>query len=92
MPVLGFESHGFQNQFSSSKGMNMTSKLKKRQNVPFSKRNLYFKSFVLLHLLNNLFKIHGFPNPPSPKFHGFRGTHGTHSNTDTELKSCNDND
>ena len=38
--------------------------------LPILERNLNFKCLVLLHLLNNMFKIHGFRNP-SPKFHGF---------------------
>ena len=46
-------------------------------------RNICFKRLVLLHLLNNLFKIHGFLNP-SQNFHGFRGAHGTHANAATE--------
>ena len=50
--------------------------------LPILERILNFKCLVLLHLLNNMFKIHGFRNT-SPKFHGFRGTHGTHANAAT---------
>ena len=50
--------------------------------LPISERYLNFKCLVLLHLLNNMFRIHGFRNP-SPKFHGFYGTHVTHANTAT---------
>ena len=45
-------------------------------NSKYLETNAKFSSFYnfLLHLLNNLFKIHGFWNP-NLKFHGFRGTH-----------------
>ena len=50
--------------------------------LPIFTRNLCFKCIILLHLLNNRCKIHGFWNP-ALKFHGFRGTSGTHANKAT---------
>ena len=48
-------------------------------------KKIILQKSCLLHLLNNLLKIHGFWNP-SQKLHEFRGTHGTQANAATAIE------
>ena len=60
MPALGFQVHGLQKHLHTEMGEQP--KIEEDQIAPyfaFFQRNLYFKCLALLHLLNNLFKIHG---------------------------------
>ena len=70
VPMLGFQIHGLYKYFSLNENGCYDLKIEKMHNIPnFSYLNFYFKHIILLHLLNNLFKINGFHNPSS-KFYG----------------------